>query len=258
MTERRLEDLAEDVGVALRDALEAELAGGHTPEAVRRFLRAQLAPTFGVKRGIVVGERETSDASFECLLVEPRGAPLLPAAPDADIVPADAVYGAVEVAEHLDADALHRAAQGIASLKQIHRRPLFRGDDLVNPYLGVVLARGGLTGEELLGAVALENDGRPFDQQIDLVCVLDRGLVSHAEVGSDGAVSLELPLLASSRWRLAWIDLGEQALLGAYLAVWETLTARTLRIPRLHVILRALRSRGARALSAAHGLDRGE
>jgi hypothetical protein len=258
VSELRLGDLAKDAAAALRGALEAELAGGGIAESLRAFLRVHLGPVFGVKRGIVVGERDGADATFECLLVEPRGAPPLPAAPDAEIVPADAVYGAVEIAEHLDADALHQAADRIAALKRIHRRPLFRGDDLVNPYLGVVLARGGLTGEELLDAVALENDGRPFDQQIDLVCVLDRGLLGHAEVGSDGAVSLELPLQASPRWRLAWIDLGEQALLGAYLAVWETLAARSLRLPRLHVILRALRSRGARALSAAHGLDRGE
>jgi hypothetical protein len=254
----RLEDLAEEVATALRQALDAKFASLGTVEAIRTFLGEQLRPVFGVKQGVVVGERETAEPTFECLLVEPRSSPAMPVSPGADIVPADAVFGAVEITDELSTGTLTTAAARIATLKRVHRRPLFRGDELVNPYLGVLVARDGLTGEELLDAVARENDPRPFEEQIDLACVLDHGLLGHAEVAVEGTVSLELPLQASPRWRLAWLDLGERTLLGFYLALWETLRARTLRPPRLHVILRALRSGGARALRAAHGIDRGE
>jgi hypothetical protein len=253
-----LEALAEEVAMALRGALGAELANRSTAAAVRTFLGVKLSPVFGVKQGIVVGERETADPMFECLLVEPRVSPAMPLANGAELIPADAVYGAVETTDDLSRETLAVAAARIAALKRVHRLPLFQGDELVNPYLGLLVARGGLTGSRLLDAVAAENDARPFEEQIDLVCVLDHGLLGHAEVAPEGAVSLDLPLQASPRWRLTWLDLGERTLLGFYLALWESLQARTLRPSRLHVILRALRSGGALALPAAHGIDRGE
>jgi hypothetical protein len=257
-TGRPLGELAEEVAMALRRALGAELANRGTAAGFRTFLDVNLSPVFGVKRGIVVGERETAEPMFECLLVEPRDSPAMPLANGSELVPADAVYGAVETTDELSQETLAAAAARIAALKRIHRLPLFQGDELVNPYLGLLVAREGLTGSRLLDAVASENDTRPFEEQIDLVCILDCGLLVHAEVAPEGAVSLDLPLQASPRWRLTWLDLGERALLGFYLALWESLQARTLRPSRFHVILRALRSGGALALPAAHGIDRGE
>jgi len=257
-TGRPLGELAEEVAKALREALGAELANRSTAAAVRAFLGVHLGPAVVVKRGIVVGERETAEPTFECLLVEPRDSPAMPLANGAELVPADAVYGAVEATDDLSQETLAVAAARIAALKRVHRLPLFQGDELVNPYLGLLVARDGVTGSRLLDAVASENDARPFQEQIDLVCVLDRGLLGHAEVAPEGAVSLDLPLQASPRWRLTWLDLGERTLLGFYLALWESLQARTLRPSRFHVILRALRSGGALALPAAHGVDRGE
>lgn len=257
-TGRPLGELAEEVAVALRGALGAELANRGTAAAVRAFLGVNLSPVFGVKQGIVVGERETAEPMFACLLVEPRGSPAMPLANGSELVPADAVYGAVETTDDLSQETLAVAAARISALKRVHRLPLFQGDELVNPYLGLLVARHGLTGSRLLHAVASENDARPFEEQIDLVCVLDHGLLGHAEVGPEGTVSLDLPLQASPRWRLTWLDLGERTLLGFYLALWESLQARTLRPSRFHAILRALPSGGALTLPAAHGIDRGE
>jgi len=255
---RPLGELAEEVAMALRGALYPDLANRGIAAAVRSFLGVYLSPVVGVKQGLVVGERATAEPAFECLLVEPQNSPAMPLANGAELVPADAVYGAVEAIDELSRESLAVAAGRIAALKRVHRLPLVRGDELVNPYLGLLVARHGLTGSRLLDAVASENDARPFEQQIDLVCVLDQGLLGHAEVAPEGTVSLELPIQASPRWRLTWLDLGERTLLGFYLALWESLQARTLRPARLHVILRALRSGGALALPAAHGVDRGE
>ncbi len=182
----------------------------------------------------------------------------MPLASGSALVPADAVYGAVETTDDLNQETLAMAAARIAALKRVHRLPLFQGDELANPYLGLLVARHGLTGSRLLDAVASENDSRPFEEQIDLVCVLDHGLLGHAEVGPEGTVSLDLPLQASPRWRLTWLELGDRTLLGFYLALWESLQARTLRPSRFHVLLRALRSGGALTLPVAHGIDRGE
>jgi hypothetical protein len=257
-TQSPLGELAEEAAVALRGALGGELANRGTAEAVRIFLDVNLSPVFGVRRGIVVGERETAEPTFECLLVEPRSSPAMPLANGSDLVPADAVYGAVETTDELNQETLAVAAARIAALKRVHRLPLFQGDELLNPYLGLLVARHGLTGPRLLEAVAAENDTRPFEEQIDLVCVLDHGLLGHAEVGPEGTVSLDLPLQASPRWRLTWLELEQRTLLGFYLALWESLQARALRPSRFHVILRALRSGGALSLPAAHGIDRGE
>jgi hypothetical protein len=257
-TGRLLGELAEEAAMALRGRLYSQLIDRGTAVAVRSFLSVHLSPAVGVKRGIVVGERETAEPRFDCLLVEPRNSPALPLADGVDLVPAEAVYGAVETTDELSPETLAVAAARIAALKRVHRVPLFQGDELVNPYLGLLVARQGLTGPRLLDAVATENETRPFEEQLDLVCVLDRGLVGHAEVAPEGTVSLELPLQASARWRLTWLELGDRALLGFYLALWESLQARILRPARFHVILRALGSGGALALPSAYGVDRGE
>jgi hypothetical protein len=257
-TGRSLAELAEEAAMALRGRLDPELVDRGTAAAVRSFLGANLSPVVGVKQGIVVGERETAEPMFDCLLVEPRDSPPMPLANGAELVPADAVYGAVEVTDELTPATLAVAAARIAALKQVHRVPLFHGDELVNPYLGLLVTRHGLAGSRLLDTVASENHARPFEEQIDLVCVLDQGLLGHAEVAPEGTVSLELPLQASPRWRLTWLDLGERTLLAFYLALWDSLQARTLRPARFHVILRALRSAGVVALPSAHGVDRGE
>jgi hypothetical protein len=255
---RPLGELAGEVALALRGALGAEVANRGTAAAVRSFLDVHLSPVFGVRQGVVVGERETAEPTFDCLLVEPRSSPAMPLANGAALVPADAVYGAVETTDELNPETLAVAAARIAALKRVHRLPLFQGDELVNPYLGLLVARHGLTGSRLLDAIASENHARPFEEQIDLVCVLDQGLLGHAEVAPEGTVSLELPLQASARWRLTWLDLSERTLLAFYLAVWDSLQARTLRPARFHVILRALRSAGVLALPSAYGVDRGE
>jgi hypothetical protein len=258
ITGRSLAELAEQAAAALRGRLAPDLVDRGTAAAVRSFLAVNLSPVVGVKQGIVVGERETAEPMFDCLLVEPRDSPPMPLADGGELVPADAVYGVVEAADELSRETLTVAAARIAALKRVHRVPLFHGDEQVNPYLGLLVARHGLTGSRLLDAVASENHTRPFEEQIDLICVLDQGLLGHAEVAPEGSVSLELPLHASARWRLTWLDLSERTLFAFYLALWDSLQARTLRPARFHVILRALRSAGVLALPAAHGVDRGE
>jgi hypothetical protein len=257
-TGRSLGELAEEAAIALRGRLDPDLVNRGAAAAVRSFLGVHLSPAVGVKQGIVVGHRETAEPMFNCLLVEPRDSPPIPLANGAELVPADAVYGAVEATDELSPETLAVAAARIAALKRVRRPPLFHGDELVNSYLGLLVARDGLTGSRLLDAVASENHARPFEEQIDLVCVLDQGLLGHAEVAPEGTVSLELPLQASARWRLAWLDLGDRTLLAFYLALWDSLQARTLRPARFHVILRELRSAGVLALPSAHGVDRGE
>jgi hypothetical protein len=257
-TGRPLAELAEEVALTLRGALDTELVNRGTAAAVRAFLDVNFSPLLGVRQGIVVGERGTAEPTFDCLMVEPRSSPPMPLASGSALVPADAVYGAVETTDDLNQETLAMAAARIAALKRVHRLPLFQGDELVNPYLGLLVARHGLTGSRLLDAVASENDSRPFEEQIDLVCVLDHGLLGHAEVGPEGTVSLDLPLQASPRWRLTWLELGDRTLFGFYLALWESLQARTLRPSRFHVLLRTLRSGGALTLPVAHGIDRGE
>lgn len=254
--------LLEPVAQAVRADLEAYRTvppDGRPAVVLRRFLEGYCAGSpYRVTSGRVIGERTDAAVPHDCLVMAAGAMPALPTAAGSQIVPADAVFGVVDACEVLDADSLAAAAHRVAEVKRVHRRPLFRGEELANPYLGALVAMGGIAGRELLEALAAENDPRPFEEQIDVVCVLDRGLVGHADVEGGAAPSIELPLQASPRWRLTWVELGPRALLAFVLTLWQTLAARELRAPRMHALLTDLAGGSSHFLPVAHGIDRGE
>lgn len=257
------ESLLRQAAVRLRAELEAVLS--REPQTFSTALGMFLDERFRAGRyrvtpgWILPPDQASSRLAHDCLVVDASSLPPVTVDAQNALVPVGSVYGVVEAVEDLDDSSLRSAASTVAELKNLARGPRQRRHEAGSgSLLGALVARRGLHGEDLLDAVAAENDTRPFEEQIDVLCILDRGVVAYAEVDADGSVAVEMPVEASARWRLSWLDLGESALLSFYFLLWEALGARELRPPAIHTLLRGLPTGPAVTLPLAHGVDRGE
>lgn len=228
-------------------------------DAFGRFLGSCLpAARFRLARGTVFDARGAAVSSRALLVADSVGSPPLPIGDEQELIHAEALFASVRVVPRLEAAEIPALLAEAAAIKALHREPVVRGDERVNDCAAAIVAFDGLTGDALLEALAAGNASRPFEHQVDLVAVLDRGVATFVELDPDGSVTVELPLRPSPRHRLSWMDAGSTTLFVFYQLLWETLRGRSLRWPSMHTMLRHVSEVGTRTLPTAHGLDTGE
>lgn len=233
---------------------------GSFRSAIQAVLTRRLpSHRYRITSGVVAGNGDENIVDGPLVLVDAATSPVMPLDENGgELLLADAVHGAIQIVDFLDADSLKSAIDSVRSLKRLKRPPMVDEGRVQNPYIGAVIARSGMPGEALLKAVAKANQALAFSEQIDLICVLDQGIITFVEVDPDGSITIELPVQASARWRLGWISLGEDAFLAFYLILWQTLAAQVLRAPSIYPLLRMLSTSKSSVIPDPQGTDPGE
>jgi hypothetical protein len=162
--------------------------GEEAENILKKFLSERLPKRFGVESGIVIGQDGAISRQCDVIIYDALNSPVYRSGTKLQILPRDNVAAVVEVKSKLNKDELTDAAAKIASVKSIRPSPISGVDqpvtfsNLINSgTLGCVFAFDSYTTLQTLAVNLSEiNSASDSDQWIDLVIVLDKGLVGYA------------------------------------------------------------------------------
>ncbi|HUT37009.1 MAG TPA: DUF6602 domain-containing protein [Planctomycetota bacterium] len=240
------------VSRALRASYEADSVGGshHGEKGLRRdsvlgqFLARHLPPCYGVARGEVVAADGAISRQVDVVVYDALHAPLLQGSEASRVFPAESVYAAIEVKDHLDQAALARAVANIASVKRLDRSAIVEqhgGHRIVHgpkqnpPIFGAVFALDASdVAKTIVPLLAQHQRDMPIGSWVDCVCILDRALIYHFgyfvnRVGE----AMWVPSLLDPDTRLGHYESQEDTLFLFYLYLLYQLNAKDLFPPDL-------------------------
>jgi hypothetical protein len=162
--------------------------GEEVENILKVFLSERLPKRFGVESGLVIGQEGAISRQCDVIIYDALNSPVYRSGTKLQILPRDNVAAVIEVKSKLNKDLLTDAAEKIASVKCIKPSPIGGADqpvtfsNLINSgTLGCVFAFDSYTTLETLAENLREiNSASHSDQWIDLVVVLDKGLVGYA------------------------------------------------------------------------------
>lgn len=190
-----VKDLLTQAGKHLRDEFEdlkktnphyAE-RGAEAENILKDFLNARLPKRFAADTGLVIDFEDNISLQSDIIIYDASNSPIYRTGSRVLILPSDNVASVIEVKSKLDKDELEDAAKKIASVKKLKKSPLTDVDQPVtfSPLImtktyGVVFAYESETSLETLAENLKEiNKQYPSDQWIDLIVVLDKGIIGY-------------------------------------------------------------------------------
>lgn len=192
----KIQDLFREAGRQLRAEFQAIKGtnplpgerGGEAEDIVRRFLNDHLPKRFAADTGLVVDDEGGVSLQCDVIVYDASNSPVYRRGPRVLILPSDNVAAVLEVKSTLNKAELEDAAKKIASVKRLKRSPVTNVDQpatfgslIMTRTMGVVFAYDAATSLETLGENLSEINGSyPADQWIDMVVVLDKGVIGYA------------------------------------------------------------------------------
>jgi hypothetical protein len=163
--------------------------GGAEAEIIlMEFFKDRLPRRFGIESGIVIGSDGAVSKQTDLIIYDALNSPVYRKGPKVHILPRDNVAAIIEVKSKLNKDQLKDAAEKISSVKRIKPSPISNVDQpvtfsdlIIANTLGCVFAYDSYTSLETLAENLKEiNEQYESDCWIDLVVVLDKGIISYA------------------------------------------------------------------------------
>ena len=186
-----------------RAALEHRgLKGTATEGALAEVLRGYLPGSIEVCTGEVIDSKGGRSRQADILLFDGATAPRIFSRDNISVLPVEAVYAAIEVKTYLNKQAIEEAFENMKAFKQLDKSAFHPGRATTNkllydmpsehwPVQFFIFAYESDSLETVLGHVARLNADQPIHQQIDLVCILDKGLILN--VDHNGIHPMPLP-----------------------------------------------------------------
>lgn len=190
-----VKDLLIQAGKKLRDDFEdikstnphyAE-SGAEVEIILRDFLNSRLPKRFAADAGLVIDSEDNISQQTDIIIYDAENSPVYRTGARVLILPSDNVASVIEVKSKLDKNELKDAAKKIASVKALKKTPVSDLDQPVNmsklimtKTYGIVFAYDSETSLQTLTENLKEiNEKYPSDQWVDMVVVLDKGIISY-------------------------------------------------------------------------------
>lgn len=163
-------------------------SGAEAEEILRRFLDSHLPKRYKATTGLAIDTQNRISKQTDVIIYDALNSPVYRQGPRVAIIPSDNVAAVIEVKSMLNKAELGDGAEKIASVKSLSKSPLSNVDQpvtmstfIATQTLGVVFAHDSQTSLETLSENLLElNASYPTNQWIDLVVVLDKGIITYA------------------------------------------------------------------------------
>lgn len=195
---------------ANRIAFEHRLTKGEAiEESVRKFLRDHLPSSIGIAHGQVMDRHGTLSTQLDAILYDTSRTPILfsDEAKGNRLIPIEGVIAAVEVRTELRLDQIAALVENARVLKTLDRSAYYRKQERfiievvhaygreweVMPPLYFVFAFEGPPSASVGQAVHEAQAHRELHERIDMVCVLQRGVVANARRDRTGFQALPTP-----------------------------------------------------------------
>jgi hypothetical protein len=192
--------------------------GSEREASLRTFLRKYLPSKYAVAKGEVVDTWGQTSKQCDLIIYDHSNCPLLLAGEDYRIFPVEPALAVVEVKSVLSVTELKDASEKIKSVKDLKREH--------GPVAGIVFAYTSTWKRDPISAIGqnlrIINDGLEYYQYIDLLCVLNAGLICLV----DQRLSMQIPQAESARIMLVYKQLDLPPLLWFYIQLLELLNGQ--------------------------------
>lgn len=191
----RIQDLVTEAGKQLRQEFESikktnphyAERGAEAENILKDFLNRLLPKRFSADTGLVIDLEDNISSQTDVIIYDSLNSPIYRTGSRLLILPADNVASIIEVKSSLNKTELLDAAKKIASVKCLKKTPLTDVDQPVtfSPLVttktyGIIFAYESKTSlEALAGNLKEINKNYPSEQWIDLVVVLDKGVIGY-------------------------------------------------------------------------------
>lgn len=170
------------------------LKGSLNEVAFANWLRNYLPRTLDVSAGEIIDSFGGRSRQADVVIYDAATTPRFLSRGGIDVVPIEPVYGVVEVKTYLNKAEIENCFSNMEAVKALrkvayqssngevitHTTSLYGEENLNWPIQFYVFAYESDGLETLLSHVNRLNSGRPLSQQIDAICVLDKGLLVNA------------------------------------------------------------------------------
>lgn len=177
-------------------------SGRRREDDVREFLRAFLPDRLGIGTGEIAAADGTVSPQVDLIVYDRLKTPLLDRSESSIVVPVEGVYGVIEVASQLTVSKLREDLEKIRQVKSLPKIAYWKekNPEIVNSYSPHGIAQDrwpimgfcfGYSGGELVGLRAdlRSSDDKDVTQNLDMLCVLDKGCIANGHVDEQGRVS---------------------------------------------------------------------
>jgi hypothetical protein len=179
----------------IRDETHPGIKGKTREGIVRDFLRKYLPKRFGIAYGKVVSSNGNSSKEQDIIIYDEENCPIFFQEEDIKIIPCEEVYAVIQVKSYLNSEELKDCVENIRSVKVLpktayyeqglfsHHVNLYGKEYDYFPTMGVVFAYDSIDLETVAKKLIEKNNELKldFDQRIDYVCVLTKGLIFHSD-----------------------------------------------------------------------------
>jgi hypothetical protein len=171
-------------------------SGRRREDDVREFLRAFLPQRLGIATGEIAASDGSVSPQVDLIVYDRLETPLLDNSESSAVVPVEGVYGVIEVSSHLDTSKLNEDIAKIRRIKALPKKAFLEAQPLIArtyaphgipqetyPVLGFCFAYEGAS-LDTLNAEVQGPDREDVSDNVDAICVLNRGLIANARLTS--------------------------------------------------------------------------
>jgi hypothetical protein len=189
--------------------------GGEREASLRTFLQVYLPSKYAVTNGEIVDKLRQTSKQCDLVIYDHLNCPLLLAGKDYRVFPVEPVLATIEVKSVLSTTELQDASEKIKSVKALDRQN--------GPIAGIVFAYSSVWQTDPMGNIAKHlkkiNQGLEPHQFIDLLCVLDAGVINVVDENGYTRVTKKM----SERSMLVWHELTPPILLWFFIQLLDLL-----------------------------------
>lgn len=194
---------------ASRLAFDHNLTKGEAVEsAMRSFFRKHLPDSIGVAHGQVIDRHGSMSKQHDVILYDARRTPILFADEESEhrIVPIEGVIAVVEAKTNIQSRDIQVLIESARTLKGLDRSAYYFSDSPIQNYsfaygrrwpvlppMYFVLSFDGPLLSTLAEAMVLHSLLVPLEQRIDMVCVLQRGVIANSDAEGGSVEALPFP-----------------------------------------------------------------
>lgn len=178
------------------------LKGRANEKILAEWLQQYLPPSVSICTGEVIDSHGGRSKQADVIAFDTFTAPRYLASDDTNVLPIEAVYSVFEVKAYLNKQEIEAAFKNMLTVKSLEKRAYFPGsvttikslygktsDHWPVNFFVFAFESDGL--ETIRGHVDSLNSPQALEKRIDLICVLDKGLIANA--GPDGLQPIPMP-----------------------------------------------------------------
>ena len=180
-----------DMEAARSALIHPGLKGSAFEEAFRNFLRDYLPGNLEVSTGLLVDSCGATTRQLDVIISDRAKTPILYRSAETRVIPVECAYAVIEVKARLDTAELDNVLANMESVRSLQKLayqpefPLVRNVTIYGrqvpiwPVMYFLFAYEGIDLQTLATNLAARQMNRPLDRRIDMICVLDQGVICN-------------------------------------------------------------------------------